>query len=148
MRVLPPFRSRQWAALTIVIALLAAGLWIAAPARAADQTTADLVARLRAAGASVDMAEGVSLPVFAAPGRTLHVDGATVTVFSYRDAGAAADEAARIAPDGNAIGATRMPWAAPPHFYLDGRLLVLYVGDDSGITGLLTDLLGPPVAGQ
>src|SRR5689334_851786 len=98
MRVLPLLsRSRRWAALIIVLALLAAGFWIATPARAADETTADLVARLQAAGASVDTAEGVSLPVFAAPGRTLHVDGAVVTVFTYRDAGVAGADAARIA---------------------------------------------------
>ena len=88
------------------------------------------------------------MPMLAAPGRTLHVNGAVVTVFAYPDAGAAASDAARIAPDGAEIGAARTAWIASPHFYLDGRLLVLYVGDDSALTSLLTGMLGAQVAGQ
>jgi hypothetical protein len=37
---------------------------------------------------------------------------------------------------------------APPHFYRQGRLLVLYLGEDTQTLGRLACLLGPPFAGR
>lgn len=87
------------------------------------------------------------VPVISAPGRTLRVDGAPVTVFVYADAPAAAADAATVAPDGRAVGDTVLRWTASPHFYLQGSLLVLYVGDDDRVTSLLTMVLGEQIAG-
>jgi hypothetical protein len=38
-------------------------------------------------------------------------------------------------------------WIAPPHFYRAGRVLVLYVGEDEGITEVLTNTVGPQMTG-
>ena len=38
-------------------------------------------------------------------------------------------------------------WVAPPHFFLKGRVVVIYVGSDTGIVSLLTNVLGSQFAG-
>jgi hypothetical protein len=119
----------------------------AAQSSVLPQSVADLAGELRAAGATVEMAGGVVVPVISAPGRTLRVDGAPVTVFDYANAPAAAAEAVTIAPDGRAVGDTVLRWTGSPHFFLEGRLLVLYVGDDDRLLRLLTMVLGEQIAG-
>lgn len=39
-------------------------------------------------------------------------------------------------------------WEGEPHFYRKERVLVLYVGDEKAVLELLTELLGPPFAGD
>ena len=39
-------------------------------------------------------------------------------------------------------------WVAPPHFYRQGRVIVLYVGSNPNILSLLTAVLGPQFAGR
>ena len=107
-----------------------------------------LVDALRAAGATVEPAGEVSQPFFSVIGLADTVNGAPVQVFEYADEAAAAAAAATIAPDGGAVGTTSVLWIAPPHFYRAGRLLVLYVGDDAAVTGLLDGALGPQFAGR
>jgi hypothetical protein len=41
-----------------------------------------------------------------------------------------------------------MMWVATPHFYEAGKLIVLYVGEDSGVVGVLEEALGPQFAGR
>jgi hypothetical protein len=39
-------------------------------------------------------------------------------------------------------------WLSTPHFYKADKLIVLYVGEDAGITDTLSDVLGPQIAGR
>ncbi len=39
-------------------------------------------------------------------------------------------------------------WVAPPHFFQEGRVLVLYAGADQTVLAALTELLGPQFAGR
>jgi hypothetical protein len=39
-------------------------------------------------------------------------------------------------------------WVAPPHFFLKGRVLVLYVGSDPAVLAALRAVLGAQVAGR
>jgi hypothetical protein len=39
-------------------------------------------------------------------------------------------------------------WVAPPHFFLKGRVLVIYVEKDPAVMNLLTRLLGSQFAGS
>jgi len=70
-----------------------------------------------------------------------------VQVFEYPTDAAVQRDAARVAPDGGSVGGSAMMWAATPHFYRRGLLIVLYVGEDSSVTSVLQSVLGPHFAG-
>ncbi len=53
-----------------------------------------------------------------------------------------------VSADGSSIGTTMMTWVATPHFYKAGKLIGLYVGDDSNVLGILEEVLGPQFAGR
>lgn len=71
---------------------------------------------------------------------------ADVQLFEYGSASAASTEAQRISPDGSGTATTKISWVAPPHFFLKGRVMALYVGNDPAVLSLLQSLLGPQFA--
>jgi hypothetical protein len=85
---------------------------------------------------------------FTAAGQILKVNGADVQVFVYDTAEAMEAEAAQVAEDGGSIGTSMVTWMGPPHFYKLGRMIVLYVGDDSTVKALLEGVFGPQFAGR
>ena len=138
------------AVVSLVVVLAACG-GEATPAASDGGPVTDyvsLIDGLHAAGARVAGDE----MFFAVPGRTIRVDDENVQVFEYEDAASLEDVAGGISADGYTIrGATRtahVDWVAPPHFYKQGKLLVLYVGDDSEVMQLLEDVLGEQFAGR
>lgn len=112
------------------------------------QDQASLVEALRAAGAEVDLGDPVEQAFFAVEGRILKVNGADVQVFEYESAEAMEAEAAQVSVDGGSIGTSMVAWVATPHFFKSGRVLVLYIGDDVSILGLLMSALGEQFAGR
>ena len=77
-------------------------------------------------------------------------------VFEYPYLASAEADAARISPDGtkiteksadNGTVASDFFWPAPPHFYRNGTLIVLYVGGDVGIMEALEAVMNPQFAG-
>ena len=115
-------------------------------ARAVNELDA-LVEALKAKGLSVVRAGGVTQPFFSVEGRALNVAGENVQVFQYRTAAAAAKEAGRISPDGSGTGTSMVTWVGTPHFFRGGKLIVLYVGDDSKVLEALRSSLGTQFAG-
>jgi predicted small secreted protein len=107
-----------------------------------------LAAALRTQGAMVQRGGPIDQPFLSIPGRFLGVNGEDVQVFEYRDAEAARAEAARVSPDGGAIGTSRPFWAAPPHFYRRDRVIVLYVGEAAAVRTQLEAVLGAQFAGR
>ena len=107
-----------------------------------------LIRALHAAGAKVAQEQMLLQPFFDVEARILAVDGEGVQVFEYSDAATAAAQAARVSPDGSQIGTSKPLWVGPPHFYRKGRLLVLYLGEDTQTRERLACLLGPPFAGR
>lgn len=107
-----------------------------------------LVAALRAQGARIVPGGEVEQPFFSVAGRFLGVNGEDAQVFEYPDSGTARAEAARVSPDGSAIGTARPFWAAPPHFYRRDRVIVLYVGEAAAVRAPLEAVLGPQFAGR
>ena len=114
---------------------------------------ASLVAALEACGLTVEPAGTVSQPFFTpTSAMVLRLSGgplqtpAEIQVYEYASAGQADTDAAQIEPDGN-LRTAIIEWVAPPHFFRQDRLIVLYVGDDEAAVALLTQLLGPPFAG-
>lgn len=53
--------------------------------------------------------------------------------FEYESTEAMEAETAQVVPDGGSVGTNMMMWVEAPHFFKSGRVLVLYVGEDSGV---------------
>lgn len=111
---------------------------------------------LRAHGASVREAGLGAQPFLGGVDYRLTVDGAGLDVFEYRIAAGASLDAARISSDGSTIsagigpvggGAAAVDFVAPPHWFHSGRVIVLYVGRDTGVLALLRSTLGAQFAG-
>ena len=109
---------------------------------------ASLVAALQASGATVESGEPVSQAFFSPEGSIIKVNGADVQVFEYESVEAMESEASQVAPDGGSIGTSMVTWMDTPHFYKAGRIIVLYVGSDESVLGLLENVLGPQFAGR
>ena len=118
------------------------------PQPLAVEDQASLVAALEAAGATVEPGEPVTQVFFSPEGSIIKVNGADVQVFEYESAEAMESEAAQVAPDGGSIGTSMVTWVDTPHFYKAGRIIVLYVGSDETVPGLLEKVLGPQFAGR
>lgn len=58
------------------------------------------------------------------------------------------NEASQVAPDGGSIGTSMVTWVDTPHFYKAGRIIVLYVGSDETVLGLLAKVMGAQFAGR
>ena len=109
---------------------------------------ASLIDGLRAGGAIVKPAGEVDQPFLSVTGTMIKLHGEDVQIFQYPNAAAVAAEAARVSRDGGTVGTAKPHWIGPPHFYKQGRLLVLYVGDEEKVLKALALVLGRQFAGQ
>ena len=111
-----------------------------------------LIAQLQEAGAEIILEGPIPGPVFLTGGHILTVNGHRVSAYVYESAPEARNAAAGISPDGSSIRedgrATIIEWVDAPHFFNAGRLVVLYVGHDTGVLALLVGVLGPQIAGR
>jgi hypothetical protein len=100
-------------------------------------------------GATVTTGGEVPVSLFdGATGQTYLVNDAEVQVYQFEDEASAEAAAATVSSDGGMIGDVSLRWAGPPHFYLTGDTIVVYVGDDAETLSLLNDSLGAPFAGS
>jgi hypothetical protein len=119
----------------------------ASKARSAKELS-NLIRNLRAKGATVALTnEKVSQPFFSVASRIINVNGQGVQVFEYAEASKADSEAKRVSSNGLTIGNSKPSWLSSPHFFKTEKLLVLYVGDDPIILGILQSTLGNQFAG-
>jgi hypothetical protein len=109
---------------------------------------ASLIDKLRAAGVSVEPAGEVEQPFLSITGKMIKLYGEDVQVFQYANTAAADGEAAPISRDGMAVGTRKIFWVGAPHFFKQGRLLVLYVGNNDKVLRSLEVVLGRQFAGQ
>jgi hypothetical protein len=117
-----------------------------------------LLGRLQAAGATVALLQHrPNQPVFAGtqPTTDVHdisVNGTTIGVFEFANDQAAVAYASHITAGGDYLDPAAhrdliVEYAAPPHFYHQGTIVVLSVGSDGQTMQLLASVLGPPVTG-
>lgn len=130
------------------------GLDIDEPMDTAVYSSADLVSKLEAAGATVRLSTEPepAAEIFSVPGQFINVGSERIQLYVYDDAQAASLDASRVSPSGQEISAEdgsvmMVEWAGTPHFYRYGNLLVLYVGEDNDTLALLETVLGAPFAG-
>jgi hypothetical protein len=106
-----------------------------------------LVDSLEEAGAIVEPGGSVTQPFFTPPGQIIAVDGQDVQVFEFASVSDADTAASTVAADGSYIGTSMMTWISTPHFYKSGKLIVMYLGDESATIDVLVDVLGSQFAG-
>lgn len=120
-----------------------------APRNASSSDYLHFVARLREAGASVRTTrERVQQPFFSVSARIININDEGVQVFIYSNPSIADEQAKLISPNGMTVGTTKPSWMAPPHFFQNGKLLVLYVGANESVLKVLQTTLGSKVAGS
>lgn len=108
---------------------------------------ASLLSALKAAGATVEVGDSITQDFFSVEGQTVKVNGADLQVFEHENAQAMEKDASQVAPDGGSIGTSMVTWIDTPHFYKAGRIIVLYLGNDQTILGLLNKVIGAQFAG-
>jgi hypothetical protein len=143
-------QCRVLVAVLLVVGIFGSGCSDANPAGPTGLTSTDaLVTALRAQNATVvrgDLLPQSSNPFFATNAQVISVNAGNVSVFEYASAGAAESDAARVSPDGSTVGSTTISWVGPPHFYRNGRLIVLYAGSSDAVLTPLEAVLGAPFA--
>jgi hypothetical protein len=108
---------------------------------------------LRGSGHTVEILGDVEQPFLQAQGTRVQASGgslaapAELQLFQYESPAAARSDVGRLDRQGNPPG-TRINWIAPPHFFQSGRLVALYVGNDTTVVQTLSRLLGPAVVGS
>jgi hypothetical protein len=125
----------------------------------------DFIDDLRDSGASVEIGEasdhqGIISPFLANTKNDIKVNGENVNIYEYDNEALADEDAAHVHPDG--FGYDRIDdtgkgygvqwsWVGPPHFYKNGRIIVIYVdvsrSSDPTVRNLLENILGSQFAG-
>lgn len=80
--------------------------------------------------------------------RVISVGGADVQVFEFPSESDTVSASLTVSEDGTEIGTSIIRWMDTPHFYTNGKLIVLYVGQNPEIVNLLESLLGNQFAGM
>ncbi len=108
---------------------------------------ASLVEELRLMGNSVESLESKYQPFFTPQGQIIELNDEDIQVFEYSSEEEANKEAVQVSADGISVGTTMLTWIYTPHFYQSGKIIVLYIGNNSEVIDMLTELLGPQFAG-
>jgi hypothetical protein len=149
---------------TVIVAAALLGLLIAActPAAAtpapgipgapvdpgAEATTyAEVVASLEAQGAVVEERGQVSQPFLDVTGQALAVRGQEIQVFEFATEQAQRDTAATLGMIRDTVAQAMGEPVGQVHVWANGRIIVLYAGQDSQTLTLLNRVVGTPLLG-
>lgn len=108
-------------------------------------TVASLGEALDAAGMDVDgpLENGVlSSRFFSVPGMKFEAGDETVLAYEFDSEAAATEDRALVSVDGWGIGSKYINWTVTPNYYHNGKLIVIYDGDDPEVTETLTAAMG------
>ena len=118
--------------------------------RKRPSTATQIADQLVASGHTVTQDRSVRTPsgFLGATPTVLCVDHHTVNVYAYTSLAERAAQSNAIQPDGSIRypGRGMIPeWIATPHFFARGRLLVVYIGEDTSLVRSLHAMLGPAI---
>lgn len=108
-------------------------------------STDDLMKQLRSAGATVETGGPIQQPFFSVEGKTIKINGQDVQIFQYVDENARQAESNKISKDGSSIGTNMVNWMEPPHFWVTGKIIVLYVGKNQEVIDMMSKIVGPTI---
>jgi hypothetical protein len=111
-----------------------------------------LVERLKAAGFRARLGRRTKADEIFRAGREVFIDEVKVSAFEYPSENAVASFVAATRPRGDIILSPTgelvvVQWGDHPHWFDEGRLVVLYVGDKQRTLEALELVLGPQFAG-
>lgn len=75
------------------------------------------------------------------------VNGELLAIYEFESIIIAKLQATTISDDGSRIGNSFISWIDKPHFFMQGRIIVQYVGSSESLLKDLTAILGDPIAG-
>lgn len=123
----------------------------------ADKLVSMLQNGLSATGVDYQQAVDTTSNILCGDPKYIEITGANegITIYRYNDLESARSEAKRIAADGNSISGTNgnktvessIDFTSLPHWYIYGNAIVCYVGQNSEIISIITDLCGGQFAG-
>lgn len=97
---------------------------------------------------SAEVVEVLEDSSFSVPTIVVSVNGQHVQVFEFSSATDTEEATLMISDDGTQIGTSVIRWIDVPHFYTQGKIIVLYVGHDQTTLDLLESLLDKQFAGM
>lgn len=136
---------------TTAIVLLAAACHArlaAAETQPGHTSVETLMSALRTSGLEPRQVDRITQAFFTVPATVYQIRGGELQVYEFPNQEQAAREAATVSANGMRIGTSKVLWMAPPHFFCDGVLLVLYLGSDTQALDVLGAKIGPQFAGQ
>jgi hypothetical protein len=95
----------------------------------------------------VKVVEDIDQPFFSVQGKVLDVNSGILQVYTFEDSHSAANEAAQISRDGYTIGNTQVTWINTPHFYQNGNLIAVYLGESEELIRIFKEVIGFQFAG-
>jgi hypothetical protein len=135
------------------LALLAATASLLAGCGGGSTTGSEgLIASLKSHGVSATSPQPVQPGMLGIGSTVYRVPGGDLRVFTYTTVAKARAAAARVAPDGYTVATESginqvIDWAAPPHWFRDGREVAVYVGTSKDVVDALGAVAGPQIAG-
>ena len=108
-----------------------------------------LIDAIQSRGVLVDLIDEIASESssFSVPIKVISVGGADVQVFEFQSESDAKTASLTVSKDGTEIGTSIIRWIDTPHFYTNGKLIVLYVGHNP-VVNLLESFLGKQFAGM
>lgn len=107
---------------------------------------------LEAAGFDVRQGEPILDGTLFGPGQSVFIDGVRVSTYEYPTEEALDEFRGSVRDHGYAVpvkgGVAHVDWIAPPHFFAEGKLLVLYLRQEQRTLDALDLLFGRPFAGE
>src|SRR3989344_4106421 len=109
-----------------------------------------LVDAIKSRGVLVEYVDEIAAEIssFSVSTKVISVGGADVQVFEFASESDAKTAILTVSKDGTEIGTSIIRWIDTPHFYTNGKLIVLYVGQNPEIVNLLESFLGKQFAGM
>lgn len=82
---------------------------------------------------------------FSVTPKAIKINDEFVTVYEFANNDTAQSQAKTISSDGSKIGNAIIDWVSVPHFYLQGKIIVSYIGRNSAILSVLEEIVGKPI---
>ena len=108
---------------------------------------ADFVEILFSRSVPITVGDEESVNYFPVSARHFTVFDDDVLVFEFVGPNTTAAFAATVSPDGSTINGRVIDWPATPHFFTSGRVIVLYLGNNTQVLLAISDVMGAQFAG-
>lgn len=83
--------------------------------------------------------------LFSVTPKAMKLNDEFLTVYEFADNDTAKSQAKTISSDGSKIGYAIIDWISVPHFYLQGKIIVSYIGRNGVILSDLEKIFGKPI---